>query len=225
MKRLVLSILMLSLFAQSLSAGGKDFLGRFHPGIEWGYSGNMFNFHHFNYLDESIGFRINEEEWTAKYSTNAFAYASLSFDLPPYFTTSILTGFEGIDKGRRIIPLLARLSYYPFFLDQDGIFLFLDGGIALKHHENDKYVKQVQLGGGYSLMLCDHSKLSFNLGFRLAYDRPDVWDPIEEEYVSGPVRLELTSLWESTDFKIFTEQLDLPILECSREIIFLTLSL
>jgi len=185
MRRILTYICSLLLLAQSLSAGGNEFLRRLHPGLEWGYTATMFNFHHFNYLDESIGFRVDEQEWEARYNTNAYIYSSIAYDFLDFFNASIMIGYEGIDKDRRIVPLLTRFSYYPFGLDQDGIYLFLDGGITLPRKENDRYTKQGQLGGGYSFRLDDRSRLAFNLGFRLAYDRPDVWDPIEEEYVSA----------------------------------------
>ena len=46
-------------------------------------------------------------------------------------------------------------------------------------------MNQSQLGAGYSMVLSEGSRLCFKVGFRVAYDRPDVWDPIEEEYVSA----------------------------------------
>ncbi|MBR4822107.1 MAG: hypothetical protein IKZ71_03065 [Bacteroidales bacterium] len=185
MKKLFTYFCALLICAQSLSAGEKDFFSRFHPGLEWGYTATCFNYHHFNYLDKSIGFRISDKDWESRYNTNAFVYGTLDFDLFRTVSTSILLGFEGIDRGRQIIPLLGRVSYHPEGLDNDGIFIFLDGGIAIKNRENDKYVNQSQLGAGYSMVLSEGSRLCFKVGFRVAYDRPDVWDPIEEEYVSA----------------------------------------
>lgn len=190
MKKSLAYLCALLLCAQSLSAGDKDFFGRFHPGLEWGYTGTMMSYHHFNYLDESIGFRINDEEWVNRYNTNAFVYASLAFDLFPTIRASLISGYEGIQRGRRVFPLLARAAYHPEGLDSDGIFIFLDGGITL----GQKHTNQAQLGAGYSMVLSESSSLSFLLGFRLAYDRPEVWDPIEEEYVS-PCNIRRNDAW------------------------------
>ncbi len=183
MKRLHAYILVFLLSCQPLIAGGETFLSRFHPGIEWGFSPSLASYHHFNYLDESIGFRIDDEGWTYPDCMNAFFLASISFDLGRKTGLSLLSGYHGVDKDRRMVPLLLRTDIYPKGKDRDGFILFSDLGVSLRSKQISS--NQFQLGSGYSIVLTPHSSLVFRLGARIVYDTPDVWDPIEEEYISA----------------------------------------
>ncbi|MBR5924636.1 MAG: hypothetical protein IKZ60_04175 [Bacteroidales bacterium] len=169
------------LLCLSANAGGKDFLRRFHPGLEWGYTLTATSYQHFNYLDTSIGFRINDQGWTYPPRSNAFILGSLTFDLSDRFCLGLLSGYEGIDRMRRTIPLLCRGSFYPNGRDEDGVFFFSDLGLNLSHPEARG--NQMQIGSGYTIFLAPRCALAFQAGGRVTYDRPDVWDPIEEEYI------------------------------------------
>ncbi len=163
-------------------AGGGGFLGRFHPGIEWGMSITPASFHHYNYLDESIGFRINDEGWTYDTKLGAFVLGSVAFDITRTFRVGILSGLQGVERNRRIVSLVSRLSFYLSGTDDDGIFVYTDVGLAL--NEMKKKCNYAQIGSGYRLLLTPSYSLCFRVSSRIVYDRPEVWDPIEEEYIS-----------------------------------------
>ena len=76
-----------------------------------------------------------------------------------------------------------RLSYYLKEKKEDGLLFFTDAGMAVRNNEKD--FRQYCLGTGYNIALTPHSSLVFRMCGRIAYDRPDVWDPIEEEYISA----------------------------------------
>lgn len=181
MKRLPVIFLVLFFSLPALSGGG-DFLSRLHPGLEWGMSLTPTSFHHYNYLDESIGFRINDEGWDYHTKLNAFVLGSLSFDVTRTFSVGILSGWQGVERSVRIIPLITRLSFFTSGSDDDGIFVYTDLGIALNRFA--KKTNFSQIGGGYRLMLTPGYSLNFRISSRIVYDRPDVWDPIEEDYIS-----------------------------------------
>lgn len=180
MKRLC--TLMFILLCLPAMAGGGGFLGRFHPGIEWGMSITPASFHHYNYLDESIGFRINDEGWTYDTKLGAFVLGSVAFDITRTFRVGILSGLQGVERNRRIVSLVSRLSFYLSGTDDDGIFVYTDVGLAL--NEMKKKCNYAQIGSGYRLLLTPSYSLSFRVSSRIVYDRPEVWDPIEEEYIS-----------------------------------------
>ena len=169
------------LLCLSATAGGRDFLRRLHPGLEWGYTLTATTYQHFNYLDPSIGYRINDQGWTYPPRSNAFILGSLTFDLSDRFSLGLLSGYEGIDRMRRTIPLLCRGSFYPRGRDEDGVYFFSDLGLNLSHPEAGG--NQMQIGTGYNIFLAPRCALAFLAGGRVTYDRPDVWDPIEEEYI------------------------------------------
>ena len=181
MKRLVAIILAMILSLPAI-AGGGAFLSRIHPGIDWGMSLTPASFHHYNYLDESIGFRINDEGWDYSTPLNAFVLGSVSFDVTRTFNIGILSGWQGVEHGIRIIPLITRFSFYLSGIDNDSIFVFTDLGLAL--NELKKKCNYAQIGGGYRLLLTPAYSLSFRMSGRVVYNRPDVWDPIEEDYIS-----------------------------------------
>ena len=181
MKRLSAILLALSI-SLSAYAGGGGFAGRFHPGIEWGMSLTPTSFHHYNYLDESIGFRINDEGWDYHTKLNAFILGSAGFDVTRTFSIAFLSGWQGIESGIRIVPLITRLSFYLSGSENDGMFVYTDLGIALNRF--DKKTNFSQIGGGYRLMLTPGYSLNMRISSRIVYDRPDVWDPTEEDYIS-----------------------------------------
>lgn len=183
MKRLCSYLLALMLCCQSLNAGGGSFLQRFHPGIEWGFSPMPAEYHHYNYLDQSIGFRINDKGWSYPCHLNAFILAGINFDLSPRIDIAVLSGYQGISVQRRTVPLIGRVSYYFCGKEKDGFLVFGDAGLFLR--KSQKYGRQTEAGAGYLLTLAPHCSLVFRIGSRVVYDRPDVWDPIEEEYISA----------------------------------------
>ncbi|MBP5566809.1 MAG: hypothetical protein J6X57_04895 [Bacteroidales bacterium] len=180
MKRalILLSALLLCL---SANAGGREFLRRLHPGIEWGYTLTATTHRHFNYLDPSIGFRINEEGWMGPAKSNAFIHGSLSFDATNKLSISLLSGYEGIADGCRTVPVICRANYYLSGMDSDGFYLFTDLGVNLRRPNT--MGNHCQIGSGYSLYLAPHTSVAMFMGARVIYDRPDIWDPIEEEYI------------------------------------------
>jgi len=183
MKKLLTYAFLLLFFCQTLQAGGWDFLQRFHPGLEWGYTAPLANKHHFNYLDESIGYRINDEGWTYPHHTNAFILGSVNFDISKHLSCSLLSGYQGINKHQRVVPVILRMKCWMKDREEDGIYIFSEGGMSFQ--KETRRSNQIQLGTGYSFVMTPRFALAFQLGGRLTYSHPRVWDAIEEEYISA----------------------------------------
>lgn len=164
------------------NAGGRDFLKQLHAGIEWGYSLTPASFHHYNFLDESIGFRIDDKGWFTQPNSNAYVLGSLIYDVSSYYSISLLSGWQGVDLARRMVPILLRMNIKPSGFDHDGFFFFSDMGLDLLDWNSQG--NQFQLGSGYSIILAPHYSIGLRVGARVIYDRPEIWDPIEEEYIS-----------------------------------------
>lgn len=176
------AILLVLLCSLTVFAGGGDFMRRFHPGVEWGMSLTPATFHHYNYLDESIGFRINDEGWDYRKKLNAYILGSLGFDVTRTFSIALLSGWQGIERGKCIVPLISRLSFYLSGKEKDSIFVLTDIGLALD--EMKKRCNFIQIGSGYRLVLTPAYSLCFITSGRVAFDHPAVWDPIEEDFIS-----------------------------------------
>ena len=180
MKR-TLALLSAILLCLSAKAGGKEFLRRLHPGLEWGYSLTAATFCHFNYLDPSIGFRINEKGWSSMAQSNAYVLASVGYNINDRLMLSLLSGYQGIDRGIHSVPILARADYYLSGMDTDGFYVFSDIGVNLGRPNS--LGNQMQVGSGYSFYMAPHCSVAVVIGARAVYDRPDIWDPVEEAYI------------------------------------------
>lgn len=181
MKRFVITLAALLLCLACFAGGKGRFLDRIHPGIDWGWSLTPAAYHHYNYLDKSIGFRINDEGWDTSPHVNAYILGSIAYDFSRIFGISILSGYQGIEKGRRIVPVVTRATFYLAGNEDDTVILFTDMGLALD--EFKRKCNFFQLGSGYRIALNTRNSISFRMGLKVTYDRPDIWDPIEEEYI------------------------------------------
>lgn len=180
MKRLSVIVLFLA-----ISLGARAQLAEsLHLAAEWGFTATMFNYHHYNYMDEGIGFRIDDRGWSDDAGANAYAYLSAGFDVSSKFNLGLLCGYAGINDGVRVIPLEMKVFYYPWGSHSDGPFAFLQGGGGFKTGTADGMVLLGQGGGGYRLALDGRTSLDIKISLQLAYDHPKVWDPLENNYIS-----------------------------------------
>ena len=178
------AFIMLLFLSLTSHAGGRAFLDRFHPGIEWGYSATPARYHHFNYLDESIGFRIDEEAWENDCVSNAYFLGKLSFDISRSLRISAISGYEGVDTGVCTIPLSGRMEYAFSGFGTDGFLVFGGAGAAFISANTSRQGKRFEIGVGHRYTLAPHTSLGIRVGGRMITDKPDVWDPISEQYIS-----------------------------------------
>ena len=175
-------------------ARGGDWAKRLHPGLSWGYSTTLLTYHHYNYQDQSIGFRIDDSGWEPGFVSNGWVMAQIAVDIAPQLAVSFLSGYQGISKGRAFFPLVARFSLYPSGMQNDGIFIFADAGLNLLESINSASAYAVQGGIGRRLAVAHRLAIDVHAGIRMAYDRPPVWDPLEEEYIA-PSNVRRNDAW------------------------------
>lgn len=182
MKRLsaIMSVLFLCCFG--LSGGEKQ---KLHFGLEWGLSYNIKSYYHFNYLDATVGYRVDEKGWEQIGDSNAFIAAFMSLDLGRYMDLSLRAGYFGVSDARRVFPLMLQGNCYLRGNDCDGLFFSAGAGLVLGDFVNAQYTYLLRHGAGYRLALGSDDYLDFTLSIRCAYDRPRVWDRAEKEYVTG----------------------------------------
>ena len=111
---------------------------------------------------------------------DAISYASET-DRKQVGSISLLSGYQGIARGCRTVPVLCRVNYYLHGMDTDGFYLFSDMGYNFCR-PNSKG-NQLQIGSGYSFYIAPRTSVAIVLGSRVVFDRPDIWDPIEEAYI------------------------------------------
>ena len=168
------------LFARPLGAQDRSLL---RYGVEWGLSASVYNSFHYNYIDGIMGYRIDEEGSDTDCIGNAFAEVYCGTDLSRRLSLTLRAGFSGIARGRRVVPICLRLSWFPAGTCADGFFTLADGGLSFPDFFEAKPAPVFRLGGGYRLLLTDSSSLDIQLCARLCQDHPDIWDEQERHYV------------------------------------------
>lgn len=178
MKRLILFII--SILCLQINAGAAR---RFHVGAEWGTNFTLLNFHHFNYMDEAVGFRIDDQGWEAGKGQNAYVSLCTGLDLGGKTNLSVLGGVCGLPVGRRAVTVSLKGTYLPGGTASDGVLFFIEGGGAAVWHPETASAVFARTGGGYRLMLDSHASIDVHLCLRNTYDHPRVWDEVEERYI------------------------------------------
>ena len=163
--------------ACSLPSAAQDLGGgvRMRYGLEWGYTASFLHSYHNNYLSEE-GERVDEKGLELFYFTNAQAIAHVGVDLLGKYSVALCSGYIGIKQERRAFPLTLRGSFFFDGYDSDGLFCFLDSGVAI--FNGDKNTMIAKCGLGRRITLGHGVMLDAGISARLAYDHPSILDRI-----------------------------------------------
>lgn len=157
---------------------------RVHFGAEWGMSQTLGVYHHFNFLESTIGYRVDDRGWDYSGSINAYVSGKLSVDLGERLSLSAIGGYYGVAESRRLIPLMLQAEWYPRGNENNGLFLFAGGGYVLGKFTNTNHSWAIRPGAGYRIALGSSDFLDVVLSLRCMHDKPRVWDRDEHIYVS-----------------------------------------
>ena len=177
MKRLILILLIISLFNNNIKAQEtKDpTYPRFTFGLEWGYVASLHSAYHYNFFAQE-GYRVDDKDSDFIYKSNADVYLNLGWDLNPIWNLSLYIGYAGIADQHNSIPITIRGTRY-FGSDalSDRWFAFADigSGICLKTPLQE--IATAKIGAGYQLCLSPDTKLSFLLSMRTTYSHPNIY--------------------------------------------------
>lgn len=171
MKRLIV-IALLSLSCIAASAARP----MLRWGAEWGYGATFFHYRNLNYMDPEVGYRVWDEGHDFSPSANAWASVFIGADLLPWMNVSAGTGFMGISKDRRVIPVFIKTEFYPRGSSSDGPLVRLAGGLGFPGLLSSPPVRFVSAGGGWRLALDRISDLDFFADIRFCGDNPPVTD-------------------------------------------------
>ena len=186
MRRKLLLIIAL-IVATSLSSEARLpdgwFFRRFNLGVEWGYTQGLFQTWDYNIVSEE-GYRIYDKDGEFLFHSNASLAGQIGFLLNDYFVVALYGGYAGMGNGKRLIPVQLRLSWFFDPLDEDGGFLFIQGGPAF--HVRMQEMRPAWLfasGFGYRLRLNYDCNLDFSLGVKYLNDHPLLPNPEGPGYV------------------------------------------
>lgn len=151
-------------------------------GIEWGYDVTFLEYHHYNYMDASDGFRIDEKDLDVLFYSNGHATAHLTLEFARRWALGINAGYAGIQQRTRFFPVALRSTYYLGTYSTDGQFVFLEGGAGL--HETRQTISPFgRTGYGHRIVLSEGKSLDLAASLRVAFDHPPIYDASISGYV------------------------------------------
>lgn len=160
-----------------------SFLRRFNFGVEWGYSQSLLRIWDYNFVSEE-GYRIYERDGGFHIRPNGSVFVQAGYLLNEEFVIALYGGFLGVGENNRLLPLQLRLSWFPYSVDEDGGFYYLQGGPAFHLHEQESVPGWLFAGGlGYRLPLNPGCSLDILFGAKYLHDHPLLPDPERPGYV------------------------------------------
>ncbi|MBO4427729.1 MAG: hypothetical protein J5771_04540 [Bacteroidales bacterium] len=179
MKKALILLSLCLLCGLPLRAGG------FHAGAGWGASMNVVRDYHFNYLEETFGYRIDEDGAEVFDAFNAWFEGFISQDIGKKNALSLRIGWAGIAKGRKVLPIMLQWDRHFAGNYNDGWFVFAGAGAVLGHMTGTNHSWIAREGAGYRICLGGGDCLDITASFRSVLDRPRIFDSEEGRYVSG----------------------------------------
>lgn len=144
------------LLALTISAKAK-----INAGVGWGYCPQVLKTERVSYIPNSIGYRISDGRAGFSYFTNEFIYASVGADITRHFSMLLKGGFMGVDYNYIVTPITAEARYYFKGYDRQGLFLSMEGGIALHDWDFEDRFGMLSAGMGHREMLFESLSLDF----------------------------------------------------------------
>lgn len=162
---------------------GKKGSARLSYGLEWGYDATFLEVHHYNYMDASDGFRIDDKAATPMFYSNGHATAHITLEFARCWALGLNAGYAGVFQRTRIFPLALRSTFFFDSFSSDGQFVFLEGGAGL--HEMRKAISPFgRLGYGYRFVLSRKSSMDFQASLRTVADHPPIYDSSIPGYIA-----------------------------------------
>ena len=158
--------------------------GGFHVGAAWGTSMNVVRDYHLNWIDDSFGYRIDENGSEVFDAFNGWFEGFISQDIGKKNALSLRMGWMGITKGRNALPIMLQLDRHFSGNYADGWFAFAGGGAIFGYMTGTNHSWTARGGAGYRIYLGGGDCLDITAGVRSVLDRPRIYDSEEGRYVS-----------------------------------------
>ncbi len=177
MKKKLILLALLLVFAGTAAPARSPFV-RF--GVEWGPSAVIYSSVHLFYTDWD-GVKVREDDSGFHSHFNGFVLGHVGVNATNFLSFSVHSGYAGVGKDNRLIPVLLRATAAPDGFDTDGLFLFIDGGAGFHLTHNDQPdidpAFMADAGMGYHFALAPSVRLEFALSLKLTCDKILIPDP------------------------------------------------
>jgi len=155
-------------------------------GVEWGFAPNISYDHHTNFITED-GYRVDSHESGMCFAVNSYLLGSIGINVGKHFDVNLLSGYAGIGKNNRVIPVLLRAGYHLKKVGNDTPFCFIDGGFGFHtRKEGEPYRKPAittDAGIGYRLVLTRRSSIDFVFNGKWTFDSLLITDPNSGNFI------------------------------------------
>lgn len=158
------------LFLTAGAAAGER-SGHVRYGIEWGYTGSLYESHDYAYMSDA-GAMVTSKGHSLIFNSNGCFLAFLGYECLKKTETDLVAGYAGVIQGRRVVPLMVRETFFFNGCRNDGIKMFAEGGVCLAGTFMEKLTWMGRAGAGYRVMLGDIPALDFFLSAHLVHDHP-----------------------------------------------------
>ena len=153
-----------------VNAGAGERL-RFTWGLDWGICANAyFQEHNVFYSEEQSLVETDRAGW--RYHTNGHIFGQVGVDIAQKVNLSLYSGYMGLGRGMRAIPLAARATYYFRSAPVSGPFVSLAGGWAFDEKWKQKSGYTGQAGLGYRWAVGSGLMMDLSAGVRLSQYHP-----------------------------------------------------
>ena len=169
-------LLALAILAAVPAIAGNGVPARMEYGVEWGYTATILHDYHYNYVDSSDGFRVDESATELLLRSNGLVDAYVGLDFLKHWSVSANAGYAGIFQDRRFFPVGVRVSYFLSSYDDDGLYVSAErgSGFFIKS-DNGRTSHTARLGCAYRYKLSRSVAMDFMLSARAVTDHPDVY--------------------------------------------------
>lgn len=158
------------LFLTANAAAGER-AGRIRYGIEWGYTGTVYESHDYAYLSDA-GAMVAAAGHSLIFNSNGCFMAFAGYEFMGKTETDLVSGYVGVIQGRRVVPLMVRETYFFNGCRNDGIKVFAEGGACLSGTFRDKPSWMGRAGAGYRVMLGDIPAMDLFISAHFVQDHP-----------------------------------------------------
>ena len=167
---------------QAVNPARQEGSARLSGRVEWGHDATLADIYHYNYMEPTDGFRIDDKAFKPMYYSNGHATLGLTLEFARRWALGVNAGYAGIQQRTRFFPIALRTTYFTNSYREDGSFYFVEGGAGIQEARKN-YPSFGRLGYGYRIVLSRRSSLDFSGSFRAVYDHPQIYDSSIPGYV------------------------------------------
>ena len=153
-------------------------------GIESSYALTFLSFSHFNYISAD-GDRRDQRTMSSNIFSNGQFLIHAGLNVSPAVNISLYTGYSGIYRGERMIPLSLRATWFPSAKrpDEHRWLLFCSGGTGFSDFDDVDYSLEGKVGAGYRISLNRSVKLDFLFSIQEVFTHPGAYESDAMDYV------------------------------------------